>query len=104
MKQNIFENIPDKIPEELFEIISNNNNAQIERIISDGHATPEEFWYDQEKYEFVILLKGSAEIRFEDNLTVKLKPGDYLTIPPHKKHRVERTSGKEKTIWLAVHY
>ena len=102
--KNIFENIPDEIPDELFEIISDKNDVVIERIISDGHVTPEGFWYDQEKNEFVILLKGSAEILFEDNSTVQLKPGDYLTIPPHKKHRVERTSDDEKTVWLAVHY
>jgi cupin 2 domain-containing protein len=104
MKKNIYENIPENISEELFEVISKKDDVVIERIISDGHATPEGFWYDQKKHEFVILLKGSAEILFEDNSTVKLKPGDYMTIPPHKKHRVERTSDDEKTVWLAVHY
>ncbi len=104
MKKNIFENIPTKLQDELFEIISNKNNVRIERIISEGHTTPKGSRYDQENYEFVILLQGNAELLFEDNSIVKLKPGDYLVIPPHKKHRVEKTSEREKTIWLAVHY
>jgi quercetin dioxygenase-like cupin family protein len=30
-----------------------------------------------------------------------MKEGDYVTIPRHVKHRVQRTD--PKTIWLAVH-
>lgn len=101
---NIYKNIPSNIPEELFEIISENENIKIERIISDGHSTPQDYWYDQEKNEFVILLKGNAELLFDNDEKVILNEGDYLIIPKHKKHRVLSTSKETKTIWLAVHY
>lgn len=101
---NIYKQIQSNIPDELFEIISENENIKIERIISDGHSTPEDYWYDQEKDEFVILLKGNAELLFENKEKVILDEGDYLIIPKHKKHKVLSTSKTEKTIWLAVHY
>ncbi len=33
-----------------------------------------------------------------------MKPGDFVNIPAHKKHRVEWTTPDELTIWLAVFY
>lgn len=33
-----------------------------------------------------------------------LKPGNFVNIPAHKKHRVEWTTPDEPTIWLAVFY
>jgi cupin 2 domain-containing protein len=33
-----------------------------------------------------------------------LKPGDYLNLPAHRKHKVVWTDPDEKTIWLALHY
>ncbi len=101
---NIFEVSEEKLPEELIEIIERNENIRIERIISEGQRSPENFWYNQDRNEFVILLKGSAKLMFENGETVNLKPGDYLIIPKHKKHRVEYTSEIQKTFWLAVHY
>jgi cupin 2 domain-containing protein len=47
--------------------------------------------------------EGGARLRFE-NETVDMKPGDFLNIPAHKKHRVEWTTPDEPTIWLAVHH
>lgn len=104
-KDNIFSKVPGSIPDEIFETIAENNNVKIERIISDGHTTPEENWYDQDHDEWVILLKGVAEITFEDEpLPVVLKPGDYVLIPAFRRHRVTRTDEKQPTIWLAVHF
>lgn len=103
--KNIFSEIPDSIPDEIFQEIISSRNCKIERIISKAHNTPEDKWYDQDKNEFVILLKGKAEISFqESDELIRLNPGDYINIPPHKKHRVEKTSSTEETIWLAVHY
>jgi cupin 2 domain-containing protein len=48
-------------------------------------------------------LKGAARLRFEDSI-VEMKPGDFVNIPAHKKHRVEWTTPDEPTIWLAVFY
>ena len=48
-------------------------------------------------------MRGAARIRFEDG-TVEMKPGDFVNIPAHQKHRVEWTTPDEPTIWLAVFY
>jgi cupin 2 domain-containing protein len=32
-----------------------------------------------------------------------LRPGDYVEIPPHVRHRVAWTESDAPTIWLAVH-
>ncbi|MBI3822572.1 MAG: cupin domain-containing protein [Planctomycetes bacterium] len=78
-------------------------NVRIERIASHGHASPDDFWYDQDQHEWVALLKGAARLRFDDG-TVEMKPGDCINIPAHKRHRVEWTTPEEPTIWLAVLY
>jgi len=101
---NIFKNIPDAIPDELIQKLIVNNNFSVERIISDGHKSPEDFWSDQNSDEFVLLLSGIAELEFKDEMIVYLEPGDYLIIPAHKKHRVNKTDAAGKTIWLTIHY
>jgi cupin 2 domain-containing protein len=77
-------------------------NIRIERIISNGHPSPPNFWYDQERNEWVTLLRGSAKLKFEDGSMMNLKAGDNLSIAAHTKHRVEQTSSD--AVWLAVHY
>ena len=101
----LFGAIPAGLPEELFETLCSGERVTIERIVSRGHASPEGFWYDQDRSEFVLIVQGSAVLKFEDqeNIVV-LKPGDYLNIPAHVKHRVEWTDPNCETIWLAVHY
>jgi cupin 2 domain-containing protein len=102
---SLFEGIPSELPEELFDTISSTDDVNIERIVSRGHASPEGFWYDQENNEFVLVVKGSAGLKLEneDDIVV-LKAGDYLNIEAHVKHRVEWTDSTCETIWLAVHY
>lgn len=50
------------------------------------------------------MLGGEARLSFEDGHAVALKPGDYILIPAHVKHRVEWTTPGKETIWLAIHY
>ena len=103
--QNILSDIPMRLPDELFETLVKSNHVRIERIVSYGHASPEAFWYDQDQAELVILLKGAARLRFEgDEHMVEMNPGDFIDLPPHRKHRVDWTTPDEPTIWLAVHY
>jgi len=103
--KNIFSDVPQSVPEEIFENLISSENCKIERIVSRGHTTPEEKWYDQDKNEFVLILRGNAELLFEEkNELVKMKEGDYVNIPAHKKHRVEKTSTEKETIWLTIHY
>ena len=103
-KGNIYDKIPSELSNELFEIIAKKDSLKIERIISKGHTTPKEKWYDQKFNEFVILIQGSAIISFEDGNNIEMKKGDYINIPKHCKHRVEQTSSNPEAIWLAVHY
>ena len=103
--QNIYAAIPADIPGELFQDILTTGHFKVHRIVSKGHASPEGFWYDQDQNEWVILLKGSAELVFEGNDSiVKLRPGDYVNIPAHVKHRVEWTDPDNETVWIAVMY
>ena len=102
--KNLFKNIPDKLPKELFESLVESQHIQIERIVPRGYASPEEDWYDQDRNEFVLLVKGSARLLFEDGREVDMGPGDWLEIPTHVKHRVAWTDGERETIWLAVHF
>lgn len=102
--KNILKNIPKDLAEEVFETIFLKDGLKIERIISKGHSTPKEQWYDQDSNEWVILLEGEAILSFEDSEDVKLSTGDYINIPAHKKHRVSWTTPNKETIWLAIHY
>ena len=78
---------------------------RIERIVSQGHASPPGFWYDQDEHEWVVVLQGSATIQLEgDSEPMNLQAGAYLNIPVHARHRVVSTSPTEKTIWLAISY
>ena len=101
---NIFDNIPKHLDEELFESILTKDGLKIQRIISEAHTTPKGQWYDQEDNEWVIVLQGSAILSFDNEENAVLKVGEYLNIPAHKRHRVSWTNEDEKTVWLAIHY
>src|SRR5262245_33535830 len=101
---NLFAGVPDRLPEELLEVLWQTPGVRVERIVSRCHASPVGFWYDQDADEWVLLLTGSAGLRVEGRPEVQvLRPGDYLVLPAHVKHRVEWTDGACDTVWLAVH-
>lgn len=101
---NIFNNIPDKISEELFSTLLVKGSIKIERIISQGQCSPLKDWYDQVQDEWILLIEGQAEIQFDnDSPVIILKAGDYLLIPAHSKHRLHWTHPEIKSIWLAIH-
>jgi cupin 2 domain-containing protein len=100
---NLFADLPNEIPDELIETLLQAKTVRIERIVSRGHVSPPDFWYDQPENEWVVLLRGAARLRFEEHV-IELEPGDYVDIPAHKKHRVEWTTPDEPTVWLAVYY
>jgi len=101
---NIFENIPEQLKQEYFDTLVQSEHITIERIVSEGHASPESGWYEQSRNEWVIVLQGAATIVFENGDQTKLQAGDHLNIPALCKHRVLWTDPDQKTIWLAVHY
>jgi cupin 2 domain-containing protein len=100
MISSLLAGFPQRSPEEM---VLDAAKVRIERIVSHGHASPQGFWYDQDEHEWVVLLTGAARLWFEDE-AVEMKPGDFINIPAHKKHRVEWTTPDEPTIWLAVFY
>ena len=103
--KNIFTALPEDLTLEVFETLLSNDNIKLERIVSKGNSSPKDFWYDQDENEWVLILKGSACIKFVDPVKeVVLKTGDFIDIPAHQKHHVEWTSPKEETIWLALFY
>ena len=102
--KSIFQDIPDALKEEFFEDILVSDNLKIEKIVSYGHTSPKEGWYNQDKSEWVILLEGEAIISFKDGEDISLKKGDYLNIPLHVEHKVSWTKPECKTIWLAIFY
>jgi len=103
--RNIFSDIQKQAPDEVLETILQTGQFKIERIISHGHTTTEGEWYDQDRNEWVLVLKGNAGLLFEgDDKTINLRTGDYINIPAHQKHRVEWTDPEEETVWLTIHY
>ena len=100
---NLFEGIPAQLPEELTETLLQSSHVRIERIVSHGHASPPDYWYDQEQHELVFVLQGAARLRLNTEL-VELNAGDWLNIPAHQNHRVEWTAPDQPTIWLAIFY
>ena len=102
--KNLLKNIPQKLPDERFETLVTTDNIHIEKIISKGHTSPKEGWYDQDQNEWVLVLKGAARLAFEDGNEVNMGPGDSLEIPAHVKHKVVWTDPEEETVWVAVHY
>ena len=83
-KQNIFEQIiVDKNEEKFFEIFKN-ETIKIEKIVSNGQISPENFWYEQEKSEFVLLLEGFAILEFENSGEVtKIQTHFCLSLSHH---------------------
>lgn len=73
---DLFADIPDNLKDDLIETIFQTSNFRIERIVFHGQCFKEGFWYDQSENELVILLKGNATLRFENqSQLIKMKPG-----------------------------
>ncbi len=102
---NLFADLSETLPDELLETLVHADHVRIERIVSHGHVSPEGFWYDQAQHEWVVVLRGAARLRFDDDAGVlEMRPGDFVNIAARRRHRVEWTSPGEPTVWLAVHY
>mgnify|MGYP000866174073 FL=1 len=99
---NIFEieKLPEIEEEEIVDILKENEDVKIERIISTGQDSD---WMVQERKEYVLLLQGNAVIEFNDK-TVEMKSGDTLFIEKSERHRVAYTSESPCCIWFCVHF
>lgn len=102
--QSIFAPLLTTTPDEDFTTLLQAKGLRIERIVSNAHATPPGQWYDQDWHEWVLLIQGAAGLMIEGESEVILNAGDYLYLPAHCRHRVNWTSDRQSTIWLAIHF
>ena len=103
--ENLFSPLPDASKQEMVDVLMSARPGllRIERIVSLGQASPPGFWYDQDEGEWVMLVAGAARLRFEDEGKERLlRPGDWIDIVPHRRHRVVWTDTQAPTVWLAV--
>jgi cupin 2 domain-containing protein len=101
---DLLADMPENSAEEIISVISQTPGARIERIVSTGQASPPGFWYDQHWTEWVFLISGSAGLLIEGESEPRiLRPGAYVELPAHVRHRVEWTDADQPTVWLAVH-
>jgi len=100
---NLFQSPSIPSTEEFCELLLPDRGVRIERIISAGQASPPDFWYDQDRDEWVALLQGQARLVWDDGRRQDLQAGDWLFIPAHERHRVDWTSKEPSCIWLAIH-
>jgi len=92
------------LKEELIEKLGESKGGWVERIVSEGHTTPEGQWYDQITDEWVLVMQGEAILDLGSNGIIELHEGDYYFIPAGMRHRVGYTSSEPKCIWLAIHF
>ena len=96
---NLFDLKTLPLHKELVDVLVENHNLRIERTLSAGQVTD---WYDQEEGEYVFLLEGCSVIEYEDGEEVHMKKGDMLYLPPHRIHRVSKTSFNPICVWLCI--
>lgn len=94
---NLFDFPKEAFPAEITTVLEENKTVRIEKIVSCGQTTG---WQNQEENEWVLLLKGEAELAFETHKK-RLTAGEYIIIPKHTRHRVSKTT---ECIWLCVFY
>lgn len=101
---SLFDDLPaTPMRDERFDTLLARAGARIERIVSTGQRSPPGYWYCQDSVEWVALLQGEAELRFEDETAPRrLAPGDWLLIEAGRRHRVDSTSLAPPAVWLAV--
>jgi cupin 2 domain-containing protein len=101
---NLFAGVMSNPAAEASAVLMAASGVRIERIVSTGQASSPGFWYDQPHGEWVLLVEGGAALEFADEPEWhRMSRGDYLWIPPHRRHRVAWTDSDRATIWLAVH-
>ena len=84
-------------------VLFQSSQWRLECIHSCNASSPTDGWYDQRAMEWVLLLRGSARLQFEDEPQARdLCVGDALLIKPHRRHRVVATDPAPGTLWLAL--
>ena len=102
---NLFDDVPRELPAERIDVLLETPTLRLERIVSTGHATPPGEWYDEDRDEWVVVLRGRARLRIEGEAADRaLGVGDHLLLRAHVRHRVEWTDPTTPTVWLALYY
>ena len=101
--ESLWAEVPEHSADEQILTLLERPGVRVERIISWGHATPEDAPYDQLGDEWVMLVQGAARLWIEGQGEIALGAGDHFLIPARRRHRVIWTTPDEPTIWLAVH-
>jgi cupin 2 domain-containing protein len=102
--ENLLQVLPDARQGEVFAPLVDAGGVLIERIVSHGQASPPDFWYEQARAEWVLVVQGAARLQWDDGSLVALGAGDHLLIPAHRRHRVDWTDPAQPTVWVAVHF
>ena len=102
-QSNLFSSTCPAAGEERVDRLIEGSGWRLERIHSCLASSPEGFWYDQAETEWVMVLRGSAQLQFADEQRPRdLCVGDSLLISPHRRHRVVTTDPDPGTLWLAL--
>ena len=101
--QNLMTDLPPPTAEELLQVLHRSPHVRIERIVSQGHCSDADFWYDQDEHEWVAVLEGEARLLFDTEQEIHLCRGDYILIRAHQRHRVTWTKPDEPTLTLLDH-
>ena len=100
---NLLEGLPPEPGQERVEVLLQTAGLRLERIHSNAAASPAGFWYQQDEPEWVLVLRGSARLQFEDEPEPRdLCVGDSLLIRAGRRHRVMATDPTPGTLWLAL--
>ena len=54
---NLFESLSLFSVDEIVDVLAEGRSGRIEPIVSTGHASPPDFWYDQEEHEWIAVLR-----------------------------------------------
>ena len=60
---NLLRDLPAAGAGEIVARLAGGGAVRIERIVSQGQASPDGFWYDQDEAEFVLVLSGAGSAR-----------------------------------------
>lgn len=102
---NLLSPLPDAHAAEQVVTLLTRPGLRVERIVSLGQASPPGVWYDQVEGEWVLMLAGTAKLRFADEPAPRLlRAGDWLDIAPRRRHRVDWTDPAMPTVWLTIFY
>jgi len=102
---NLLAGVPFGAGDEIFTPLLQRPGLRVDRIVSNGQATPPGEWQDNPEGEWVVLLVGSAELHFDGSpAPYVMLPGAWVHIPAHCRHRIEWTDQQQATVWLAIHY